>query len=474
MSIQLASLSGRDVSVPDPDIQALRRDLHGDLLLPSDADYDQARAIWNAMIDRRPGLIVRCVDQADVVRAVRFAAEHGLLVSIRGGGHNVAGKALCDRGLLVDLSRMNGVTVDPARRRAVVGPGATLADVDKATQAHALAVPVGINSTTGIAGLTLGGGFGWISRKYGLTIDSLLSADVVTANGSVLRCDAQTHPDLFWAVRGGGGNFGIVTSFEFQLHPVGPEVLAGLIVHPFAAARDLMRYYREFCAEAPDDLTVWVVMRAAPPLPFLPPDVHGTPVVVLAVVYAGAVDDGVKALAPLRSFGRPIAEHIGPAPFAGFQQAFDPLLTPGARNYWKSHNFSDISDDLITTVLGGVTTLPSPQSEIFIAQMGGATNRVASDATAYPHRDVEFLMNVHTRWESAADDARCVAWARTFYEDTRRFATGGVYVNFLSDGEEERITGAYRGNLTRLASVKARYDPTNLFRLNQNIAPQDA
>ncbi len=470
-SISLASLSGQTVSIDEATLAGLRGRVRGQILSKTDEGYAAARVIWNAMIDRQPGLVVRCAGSADAIQAVRFARDHRVLVSIRGGGHNIAGKALCDDGLLIDLSQLKTVHVDPAGRTARVDPGATLGDLDHETQAFGLAVPTGINSTTGVAGLTLGGGFGWLSRKHGLTVDNLLSADVVTADGERVRCSAGVHPDLFWAIRGGGGNFGVVTSFEFRLHPVGPDVLAGLVVHPFSAAGDVLRQYRQLAAQAPDELTVWAVLRAAPPLPFLPADVHGEKVLVLAALHTGAIEDGEKALAALRGVGQPIADVIQPQPLAGFQQAFDPLLTPGARNYWKSHNFTELNDGLIDTVLGFVETLPSPHSEIFPAQMGGETNRVAADATAYPHRDVNFVMNVHTRWETPGEDAACVAWAREFYDATVLFATGGVYVNFLSEGEEERIVGAYGPNHARLAAVKARYDPTNLFRLNQNVRP---
>ena len=346
-----------------------------------------------------------------------------------------------------------------------------MGDVDRETQAHGLAVPTGINSTTGIGGLTLGGGFGWLSRTHGLTIDNLVAAEVVTAGGDLVRCSEDEHTELFWATRGGGGNFGVVTSFEFKLHPVGPEVMSGPVVFPFEGAKDVLRGYRDFCKSSPEELTVWAVLRGAPPLPFLDPQVHGKDVLILAALYNGPVDDGAKAMEPLRELGNPIADAFGLHPFTGFQQAFDPLLTPGVRNYWKSHNFTELSDGLVDKLVEYAANLPSPHSEIFIAQMGGATNRVAPDATAYPHRDIEFVMNVHTRWEDAGDDDKCVAWAREFYEATEPFATGGVYVNFISEGEE-RVASAYGANYDRLAKVKAKYDPENFFRLNQNIVPK--
>jgi FAD/FMN-containing dehydrogenase len=372
---------------------------------------------------------------------------------------------------MISLAGMKSVRVDPDARRASVEPGVTLGELDNETQAHGLAVPVGINSTTGIAGLTLGGGFGWLSRKHGMTVDSLISADVVTTSGEMVKASADENPDLFWGIRGGGGNFGIVTSFEFELHTVGPEVLAGLIVHPFSAASELLRYYREFTAQAPDELTVWVVMRKAPPLPFLPEEVHGTEVLVVAALYAGDMAEGERALAPLRAFGNPIADVVSPHQFTDFQSAFDPLLTPGMRNYWKSHDFLELSDELLDTLIRYAGKLPDPQCEIFIAQMGGATNRVPADATAYPHRSAEFIMNVHGRWDDAAKDDRCIGWCRELFEATKQYATGGVYVNFMTEEEQQRVKDAYGDSYERLVQLKNNYDPANMLRLNQNIRP---
>jgi FAD/FMN-containing dehydrogenase len=450
----------------------LKLDLAGELILPLDPGYDDARAIWNAMIDRRPAMIVRCASTSDVVRAVNFARDYHMLVSVRGGGHNVAGSALNDGGMVIDLSGMKAVSVDGESRRAVVEAGALLADVDVATQAHGLATPLGINSTTGIAGLTLGGGFGWLSRKHGMTVDNLIAAEVVTADGRVLHTSADEHPDLFWALRGGSGNFGVVTRFEFRLHELGPNVLAGFIVYPMAQAKTVLKHYREFVAKAPDDLTVWGVLRNAPPLPFLPESVHGTGVIVLAMMYAGDPSEGEKLIDPLRKLGTPVGEHAGVMPYVAWQQVLDPLLAPRARNYWKSHNLATLEDGLFEVMLDTVSALPSPQCEMILASMGGATARPAADATAYAHRDTRFVINVHARWEDAADDARCIEWARTFYRATAPFSTGSVYVNFQTEDEKERVREAYGSNYNRLARVKRLYDPANLFRVNQNIPPE--
>ncbi len=444
---------------------------HGDVLRPGDGEYDAARTIWNAMIDKRPAVIARCSSTADVVRSVNFARDNRLVLAVRGGGHNIAGSALCDDGVVIDLSNMKSAQVDTAARLVTVEAGATLADLDAATQAHGLATPTGINSTTGVAGLTLGGGFGWLSRKYGLTVDNLESAEVVTAAGDVIRVSASEHPDLFWALRGGGGNFGVVTRFTFRLHAVGPNLLSGLVVYPFADAKSVLRQYREFATQAPDDLTVWVVMRQAPPLPFLPAEVHGTEVVVLAFLYAGDPSHGDAAVAPLSRFGTPVGAHMGVQPYVNWQQAFDPLLTPGARNYWKSHNFATLDDGLFDVLIAAVRTLPTPSCEIFIASLGGATSRQAADSSAYGQRDAQFLMNVHGRWDSAADDQRGVEWSRRLFKEAAPFASGGVYINFMTAEEGDRVRAAYGPNYDRLARVKQQYDAGNLFRTNQNITP---
>ena len=371
-------------------VEELRKGFKGKVITPGDNEYEESRKIWNGMVDKRPAIIARCAGTQDAVKAVNFARDNGIQLAVRGAGHHIAGNSLCDDGLVVDLSHMRTVKVDVAAKRAVAEGGATLADFDAATLAHGLATPVGINSTTGIAGLTLGGGFGWLSRKYGMTVDNLESAEVVTAKGEVVRASAKENPDLFWALRGGSGNFGVVTQFEFRLHQVGPDLLSGLIVYPFSDAKRVLQQYRDFYAKAPDELTVWTVLRKAPPLPFLPADVHGKEVVILALVYAGDPKKGEELIQPLRKFGKPLGEHIGVQPFTAWQKAFDPLLTPGARNYWKSHNFTTMADGLIDVVIEYVKKLPSPHCEIFFGAIGGATTRPAPDATAYAHRDAAF------------------------------------------------------------------------------------
>ncbi|OFW03307.1 MAG: FAD-linked oxidase [Acidobacteria bacterium RIFCSPLOWO2_02_FULL_67_36] len=465
------NLAGIDITITQEDLDGLTASVRGQVLLPGSTAYDTARTIWNAMIDRRPGLIVRAASAADVVKTVQFARRHQLLLAIKGAGHNIAGNAVCDGGLMLDLSLMKSVHIDQQRRVATVEPGCTLADFDHDAQVFGLATPLGINSTTGVAGLTLGGGFGWLTRKYGMSVDNLIAADVVLADGTLVRASSSSNDDLFWAIRGGGGNFGVVTSFEFQLHPVGPEVLSGLIVHPFADAPKLLRQYRDFIEKAPDEVVAWFVIRKAPPLPFLPESIHGKEMLAFACFYAGDITSGERALEGLRRFGQPIADVVQPHPYTGWQKAFDPLLTPGARNYWKSHNFTQLEDGYLDTLLDYSTRLPSPHCEIFVGALGGAANRVPRDATAYPQRDAKYVMNVHGRWETAAEDETCIRWARELTAATARYATGGVYINFVTADETDRIQAAYGENYTRLVSLKQKYDPTNMFRMNHNIQP---
>ncbi|MBZ8133959.1 FAD-binding oxidoreductase [Afifella sp. IM 167] len=468
---EISFATSGDPAIPPQELETLRAALRGSACLPDDDGYEEARTIWNAMIDRRPGLVVRCAGASDVIQAVDFARRHGLALAIRGGGHNIAGSAVCDGGLQIDLSPMRWVRVVEQNRCADVGPGATLADVDRETQAFGLAVPTGINSTTGIAGLTLGGGFGWLTRKFGMTIDNLISADVVLADGRLVRASRHENPDLFWALRGGGGNFGVVTNFEFRLHPVGPQVLSGLVVHPFEDARDILTRYQPLLAEAADELTCWAVMRKAPPLPFIPPEWHGREVLILAMIWTGDMEEGEKATAALRGLGTPIVDVVSPHPFVGWQAAFDPLLTPGARNYWKTHDFERLDPELIDTLLEAVRQLPSPECEVFLAHVGGAMSRIPADATAYPQRQAHFVMNVHTRWREAEDDSACIGWARDLFRAAAPHALGSAYVNFMPEDEADRIEKAYGPNYQRLAEIKRSVDPDNIFRANQNIAP---
>ncbi|MDS0478592.1 FAD-binding oxidoreductase [Natrinema sp. 1APR25-10V2] len=456
--------------IADREIDEFAGTLRGKLLQPDDEGYDEARTIWNAMIDKRPALIAQCAGASDVISAVTFAKEQDLPVSVKGGGHNIAGRAVEDDALMIDLSPMKSVCVDPDAKTARVEPGVVLKELDRETQAFGLATPVGYNSTTGIAGLALGGGWGWLSRKYGLTADNLLSADVVTADGELVHASEDENEDLFWGIRGGGGNFGIVTSFKFQLHEVGPEVLAGLVLHPFEDTEAVLSAFRDFTQEAPDEVTVWSAIIHAPPLPVVPEEWHGEKVTIFATCYAGAIDDGEAALQPLRDIGDPIVDLIGPQPYADWQQTFDGSAEPGARNYWKSHNFAELTDGMIDNYIEFGEKLPTDATEMGLIHIGGAVNDVPVDATAYPHRDTEYIMNLHTRWEDPKQDEECIGWARDMHEAMAFYATGGVYVNFVPE-ESGQQQAAYRENYDRMVEVKNEWDPENLFRLNHNVEP---
>ncbi|RPJ83800.1 MAG: FAD-binding oxidoreductase [Acidobacteria bacterium] len=468
---ELAGSSGNGVVLTDAQVTEFAGSLRGQLLREGDPGYDEARTIWNAMIDKRPALIARCAGAGDVTRAVDFARRNRIVVSVRGGGHNIAGNAVCHRGLMIDLSLMKSVQVDPQKRTAQVEPGVTLAEFDEKAQSHGLATPLGINSTTGVAGLTLGGGFGWLTRKYGMTVDNLLGADVITADGQLRHVSANENPDLFWGIRGGGGNFGVVTRFEYQLYPVGPEIFSGLLVYSHEHAETVLKRYREVTRRAPVDLTVWVVLRKAPPLPFLPEHVHGKEVVVLAVFYLGDADSGQKAIQPLEESAPLVGKHVGPTPYTAWQKAFDPLLTPGARNYWKSHDFKEFSDDAIRKIVQYSGNLPTPHTEIFLGHIAGKMNSVPPEATAYHHRNVNYVMNVHGRWDDRADDERGIRWAREFFQAMTPYSLGSVYVNFMTADEQDRVEAAYGQNYDRLVELKNKYDSSNLFCMNQNIKP---
>ncbi|TYL37474.1 FAD-linked oxidase [Natronococcus pandeyae] len=454
----------------DGSVAAFEERLRGELLSEGNDGYDEARTVWNGTIDRKPELVARPTGAADVVAAVDFARETDRLVSVKGGGHSVAGSAVCEGGLMIDLSGMREVRVDPTARTVRVGPGATLGDMDHETQAFGLATPGGVVSTTGVAGLTLGGGFGWLSRRYGLAADNLRAAEIVTADGSVVTASEDESPDLFWAIRGGSGNFGVVTSFEFDLHEVGPEVLFGPVVYPYEDAADVLRHYRDGSRNAPNECCIWADSIAAPPLPFLSEDVHGTLVLVLMQAYVGDLEEGERVLQPFREYGDPIADAVAPVPYAMAQRTFDDLLPPGARNYWKSHNYMELTDTTLDAVVEYAERAPTPQSEILIHQVGGVINDVAPDATAYPHRETEFIITPGARWEDPAMDEECIAWVRACHDALAEDATGGTYVNF--EGEREgHEHNAYGENYDRLVEVKTEYDPANLFRVNQNVEP---
>jgi FAD/FMN-containing dehydrogenase len=461
------------MQAPTIDFEPLRAGVRGPVILPDDPGYDGARAIWNGAIDRHPACIVRCTGVADVIAAVDFARERDLLVAVRSGGHGVGGHALCDGGLVIDLSPMKGIRVDPVTRTARAEAGVLWGELDRETQLHGLATVGGIVTHTGIAGLTLGGGLGWLMRKHGATVDNLVSVDLVTAGGEVLTASDDENSDLFWGIRGGGGNFGIVTSFEYRLHPVGPIVLAGPIFHPLKDAPEVLRFYREFIAAAPDDLTTMFELEAAPPLPFLPEDVHGEPIVMVGACYAGEVEDGMDAVRPLKEFGTPIADRLEPKPYTELQSMFDPFVPHGWHRYWKSVELPPLTDTAIDTLVERASRLTSPKSYCIVFQLGGALARVGQDETAFSQRNAAQNVVINAVWtEDDPDGERHIAWAREFFAALQPHAGEHVYVNFLGDEGAGRVRQAYGDQkYERLAGLKRAYDPTNFFRLNQNIAP---
>jgi FAD/FMN-containing dehydrogenase len=452
-------------------LDEFKANFRGTVLPAGNHGYEQARKIWNGMFDKKPAAIARCVGTSDVINAVNFARNNNLEMSVKGGGHNSAGTAVCDDGLMIDLSLMKRVTVNPKKKTARVDGGCLLGDVDAETQLYGLAVSAGIISHTGVGGLALGGGFGWISRKHGLSVDNLISAEVVTASGDLVTASENENPDLFWGIRGGGGNFGIVTSFEFKCAVIGQEVYSGLIVKSFDDAKTYMQFHRDYVRTLPDEMSAWMVARHAPPLPFLPDDVHGQMVLIVPFVWLGEPGEGEKLIKPIQEATPSLGEGIGMHPWAGWQSGFDGLVGHGARNYWKSHQLKDLSDACIDQIVEFSDKLPSTECEVFIPHMEGVPSRIPENDTAYSHRSNPFVLNLHTRWQNTADDEKCLKWARDFHEATKPFASG-VYVNFLSQEGEDRIKEAYTGEVwDRLVEIKNKWDPENRFHMNQNIKP---
>jgi FAD/FMN-containing dehydrogenase len=459
------------IAVDDAAVNELRDSFRGEVVSPADAGYHEHRKIWNGSIDRRPGLIARCAGVADVRAAVRFGREHGLTVAVRGGGHSFPGLSVCDDGLLIDLGPMKGVRVDPEAGSARAQAGLLLGELDRETQAFGMAVPAGIVTTTGLAGLTLGGGIGWIMRKYGLTIDNLVSVDVVTADGEFVKASENENADLFWGVRGGGGNFGIVTDFEFRLHPLGPQVMAGPVFWPMEDAPEVLRFYRDWIADCPDELMTIVVQRRAPALPVVPPELVGKHVVAVAACYAGPVEDGERVLAPLKRFGSPVLDLCMPKPFLAHQAMFDPSFRRGWWYYVRSCDVAELDDDVIDIVVEHGLRITSPITSIALWQMGGAVARVGENETAFNGRDAGFTFNLNGNSETADGFDTERQWARDYWSALAPYHTS-VYVNFLMEEGEERVREAYGAEkYDRLKALKRTYDPTNFFRLNQNITP---
>lgn len=464
---------GADITLDGSVIGAFEARLRGELLRPGDEGYENARRVWNGMIERHPALIVRAAGVADVIDAVEFARENDLLLAVRGGGHNVAGTALADGALVVDLSPMRGVRVDPAARTARAEGGVTLGDLDHETQKFGLATPMGVVSRTGIAGLTLGGGIGWLRRKHGLSSDNLVSVDLVTADGRLLTASEEENADLFWGIRGGGGNFGVVTSFEYRLHPVGPEVMFCYVFYPGERAREVLRFCEEYAAHAPEEVSPLGVLGRVPRADIFPERWHGHPFAAILAMYSGDAAEGERELGPLRSLGDPIADLSGRMPYTEAQQILDEDYPDGHRYYWKSRSLRGLGEADIERLVAHAQSAPSNDSTLDVWYQGGQMSRVGAEETAFGERSAPILIGVEANWEDARDDAANVAWARECVEDLRRFSDGGTYLNFpgfLEEGEQQ-LRAAYGGNYERLVALKARYDPTNLFRVNQNIKP---
>ncbi len=455
---------GGTTTVNEASVEEFGGKLRGTLIRPSDEGYDEARSIFNGMIDRRPALIARCAGVADVIDCVNFGRENNLLVSVRGGGHNVAGISVCEGGLMIDLSQMTSVAVDPATRTARVAGGATWRDFDHEAQAFGLATTGGFFPSTGVAGLTLGGGVGWLMGKFGLSVDNLLSADMVTADGGFVKASASENSDLFWGVRGGGENFGVVTSFEFQVHPL-ESVVGGLVVHPIERAKEVLGFFREFTTNAPDEVRCMAFLATSP---------EGVPGALIAACYAGSPVEGEAVMRPLKEFGPPVEDHIGPMPYPALQGMLEAAAPHGYRNYWKSGFMDELGDDAIDTLIERFATIPSPTSGLVLEQVGGAVGRVGQEEAAFRHRDAKYNFLILQIWPDAADDAANIAWAKETWDAVHPYTAPGVYVNYMGQEAEEgadRVRAAYGPNYDRLVALKNKYDPKNFFRMNQNIPP---
>jgi FAD/FMN-containing dehydrogenase len=473
MELQVRTSGGAASALEDSVVEAFGARLRGELIRAGDEGYEEARRVWNGMIDRRPALIARAASVADVINSVNFARENDLLLAVRGGGHNVAGTGTVDGGLLVDLSRMKGVKVDPERRTAHVEPGVTIGELDRKTQAFGLATPMGVVSETGVAGLTLGGGLGWLRRKHGLSSDNLLSVDLVTADGRFVSASEEENPDLFWGIKGGGGNFGIVTCFEFRLHPVGPEVMFAFLFYPGDRTRAVLRYVNEYMAQAPDEVSPLAFLGRVPRDASFPEEHHGEQFVALAAMYSGEVGEGERVLAPLRGLGDPIVDFSGPMPYVEAQKVLDEDYPDGGRYYWKSLNVAGLGDEEIERLIAHAEAAPSDHSTIDVWYQGGAMGRIGASESAFGDRSAPILLGIEANWEEPEDDEANVEWARNVVSEMRRFSSGGAYLNFPGFMEEGQrlMRDAYGENYGRLVSLKDEYDPANLFRLNQNIEP---
>jgi FAD/FMN-containing dehydrogenase len=470
--MMMKTLDGREIDLSPEVLNSLKMRLKGPVFVPGEAGYDESRSVWNAMIDRKPALVARCLGVADVIAGFRFAREHNLLISVKGGGHNIAGLATVDGALMLDMSLMRGVWVDPHGKVAHAQAGCLLGDVDRETQVHGLAAVLGFISLTGIAGLTLGGGFGYLTRRWGWTSDTVTGMDVVTADGRLVRASSDENADLFWGLRGGGGNFGIVTGIDYTLYPVGPEVVGGVVAWPASEAPKVLELYRTLAEKAPPELTLVAMMRPAPPAPWLPKEMHGKPIVAMIACHSGRPEEGEKAVAPIKSFGSPIGDMLVRRPYTQLQSLLDGTQPKGRRYYWKSEYLSRIEPALCEKAMVHAAKIPSPYSAVIFFQIGGALNQLKEEHSPAGNRDARYVLNVAGSWERAGDDKANIEWAREAWGDMKSFSTGGTYINFLTEDEgPERIEAALGKGLKRLAEVKARWDPENVFRSNRNIKP---
>jgi len=466
------TMEGREIDLQQATIDNLRMRLKGPVFVPGEVGYDESRTVWNAMIDRNPAVVVRCLGVADVITCVQFAREHNLLICIKGGGHNIAGLATADGAMMLDMSLMHGVWVDTQRKVAHAQVGCLLGDVDRETQVHGLAAVLGFVSLTGITGLTTGGGFGYLTRRWGWASDNVVGMDVVTADARFVRASSEENEDLFWGLRGGGGNFGVVTGIDYTLYPVGPEIVGGLVAWPASEAPDILDLYRSLVEKAPPELTLVVLMRPAPPAPWLSKDMHGKPIIAILACYSGDPAQGEKAVAPIKSFGKPIGDVLVRRPYVQMQSLLDATQPKGRRYYWKSEYLSRVEPALYEKLIEHAAKIPSPHSAVILFQLEGALNRLKEDHSPVGNRDARFVLNLAGSWEQAEDDKVNIEWAREAWTDMKRFSTGGTYINFLTEDEgPDRIEAALSNGLQRLAEVKAKWDPGNVFRTNRNIKP---
>jgi len=470
--MRVTTIKGREIDMKQDTFDALKMRLRGPVFLPGDIGYEESRTLWNAMINRKPAAVARCLGTADVIACVQFAHERDILLCIKGGGHNIAGLASADGALMLDMALMRGVWVDPQRKVAHAQAGCLLGDVDRETQLHGLAAVLGFVSLTGIAGLTLGGGFGYLTKRWGWTADNLVGMDVVTAETQLVRASSDENADLFWGLRGGGGNFGVVTGIDYMLYPVGPEVVGGLVAWPASEGPKVLNLYRTLAEQAPPELTLVALMRLAPPAPWLPKDVHGKPIVAMLACYSGSVEEGEKAVAPIKSFGKPIGDVLVRRPYTQMQSLLDATQPKGRRNYQKSEYLPRIEPALCEKVMEHAARIRSPHSSVVLFQIEGALNQLKEEHSPVGNRDARYVLNIVGSWEQAGEDAVNVEWARNAWKDMKSFSTGGTYINFLTEDESpERIEAALGKGVKRLAEVKAKWDPYNVFRTNRNIKP---